>query len=157
MFKLSILLYSIVYNFLMTFKNGIVKLNLTDYINKTSIMNFIFIKHIIKSLLYISIFIILYIVNKNYFKAVKYIRPNLKLLLAIGFVALLEILTAFPFYEAFKKFKLSYFIPVSIIVYTLFNSLLSHYILKESFSYKVILGSLIAVFGLYLILSNGSD
>ena len=157
MFKIEILFYSILHSLLLTGKNGITKKYLNDYISNTSILNFIFIKHIIKTILYLSILAGLYLFNKYYLRTINYSKPSKSIIIFVIIVGLLEILTAFPFYEAFKRFKLSYFIPASIIIYTLMNTLLSHYILKEKFSYKVILGTFISIIGIYILLTNGSD
>lgn len=142
-------------------KHGLSKASLSEYANKTSVINMVFIKHIVKTLLYIGLIIIL--TNESVGKSFKQLgnmitdtvnlkfNNNMKILIAITLVAFVEIAYSFPYYTGIRKFNLSTFILMITICITVFNMIIGKMFFKENFTIKKLIGIAICVIGITLI------
>jgi drug/metabolite transporter (DMT)-like permease len=142
-------------------KHGLSKATLSEYANKTSVINMVFVKHIIKTLLYV--FLIIIFTNESLGKSFKQLgnmvtdtinlkfNENMKILIAITLVAFVEIAYSFPYYTGIRKFNLSTFILMITICITVFNMVIGKMFFKENFTVKKLIGIAICIIGITLI------
>lgn len=157
--SLSIILASLTSLF-QSAKYGTTKYLLTDYSNTTSILNMVFIKHIIKSLLYIII--ILFLSNENMYNIINNLNTlvvnsfnnnnkSLSILIGLTLVACFEISLIYPYYHGLRLFNLNSYI-LMITVFTIFFNIIFGYIyLNEKFNTFKIIGIIICIIGIILI------
>jgi multidrug transporter EmrE-like cation transporter len=142
-------------------KHGISKAILSEYASKTSVINMLFVKHIVKTILYIVLIIIL--TNESLQNSFTQLgnmvtdttnlkfNDNMKILLAIVLVAFVEIAYSFPYYTGIKKFELSTFILMITICTVIFNIIIGKIFFNEKFTSKKIMGIITCIIGISLI------
>lgn len=142
-------------------KHGISKATLSEYANKTSVINMVFIKHLVKTLLYISLIIIL--TNESLGKSFNQLgnmitdtinlkfNENMKILIAIILVAFVEIAYSFPYYTGIRQFELSTFVLMITVCVLLFNIIIGRMFFDEKFTVKKIIGIVTSLVGITLI------
>lgn len=144
-------------------KNFFIKSYLLDYIESTSLLSFLYGKHMIKSIIYFVLFLFNPQTRTDFLVNIKnilldYRNPtNIAIIISIIVLAILEIGTAFPTYFGLSKAKLSSFISASTIMVIIANVLLGFIVFKEEIKVQVIIGLLFAIIGLYLILNSNGD
>jgi multidrug transporter EmrE-like cation transporter len=142
-------------------KHGISKAVLSEYANKTSVVNMLFMKHMIKTFFYILLVILLTNESlQNSFTNISNIvtdtfnlkyNENMKIFIAIALVAFVEIAYSFPYYTGIRKFELSTFILMITIFTVIFNMLLGKMFFDEKFTIKKIMGIIVCIIGITLI------
>ena len=163
MVNLDLIKHTFSFSGLSVAKNFFTKSYLLDYIGSTSLLSFLYTKHLIKSGLYFILFLInpqsrtdFFINFKNVF--LNYKNPaNIAVIVATLFLAFIEIGQAYPTYFGLSKAKLSSFIAASTIMAIIANVLLGFIVFKEIIKPQVILGLVISIVGLYLILNSNGD
>lgn len=144
-------------------KHSASKALLTNYAKSTSILNMIFMKHMVKTILYILI--ILFLSNEKIGKSLNNLinlvkdRKNSKssnILLGLVLVASFEIAFAFPYYTGLRMFDLSSYV-LMITIFTILFNIFSGYInFNETFNMQKIFGIALCIVGIIFIkLSNG--
>ena len=144
-------------------KNFFTKSYLLDYIGSTSLLSFLYTKHLIKFGIYFVLFLInpqtrtdFFINFKNIF--LDYSNPtNIAIIISTIILAFLEIGQAFPTYFGLSKAKLSSFIAASTIMAIIANVLLGFLVFKEILKTQVIIGLILSIVGIYLILNSNGD
>ena len=142
-------------------KHGVSKAILSEYANKTSVINMLFMKHLLKLLFYIILVILLTNESlQNSFTNIgnilsdtvnlKY-NENMKIFIAIVLVAFVEIAYSFPYYNGIRKFELSTFILMITIFTVTFNMILGRMFFDEQFTSKKIIGIIVCIVGITLI------
>lgn len=142
-------------------KHGISKAVLSEYADDTTVINMLFIKHIIKTVLYITVVVLL--TNESLQNSFSNLgnmitdtinlkfNNNMKILIAIILVAFVEIAYSFPYYTGIRKFELSTFILMITIFTVIFNMILGKMFFDEKFTNKKIIGIVICIIGITLI------
>ena len=144
-------------------KNFFTKAYLLDYIGSTSLLSFLYTKHIIKSGLYFLLFLMNPQSRTDFFENFKnifldYSKPtNIAIIISTIVLAVLEIGQAFPTYFGLSKAKLSSFIAASTIMAIIANVILGFIVFKEQLKTQVIIGLVLSIAGLYLILNSNGD
>lgn len=144
-------------------KNFFTKSYLLDYINSTSLLSFLYTKHLVKSGIYFVLFLINPQSRTDFFNNFKNIfldysnLTNVAIIISTIVLAILEIGQAFPTYFGLSKAKLSSFIAASTVMAIIANVLLGFIIFKEEIKLQVIIGLLLSITGLYLILNSNGD
>ena len=144
-------------------KNFFTKSYLLDYITSTSLLSFLYTKHLIKTGLYFILFLFVSGTREKFFYEFKntffnYKDPNtIKIIIATIVLAVLEIGQAYPTYFGLSKAKLSSFIASSTIMAIIANVLLGFIVFREEVKVQVIIGLLLSIVGLYLILKSNGD
>tara|TARA_Y100000389_G_C17385266_1_gene476648 strand:+ start:559 stop:1053 length:495 start_codon:yes stop_codon:yes gene_type:complete len=163
MVNLDLIKHTFTFSGLSVVKNFFTKSYLLDYISSTSLLSFLYTKHLVKSVLYFILFLFTpqtrndFIVNfKNVF--LDYSNPtNITIIISTIVLAILEIGQAFPTYFGLSKAKLSSFIASSTIMAIIANVLLGFIVFKEVIKTQVIIGLVLSITGLYLILNSNGD
>ena len=138
-------------------KNIITKSHFLDFIKNTSTTNssmfFMFYKHFFKSIVYIIISIIAYILFKdNYLQKYKKAfndYPNI--LKYIIIFSALEILLGFMFYKSLLHNNLNKFVIYVVISAIVFNGLISYFIYNEKLTPQLIFGYIICILGIAIV------
>jgi multidrug transporter EmrE-like cation transporter len=142
-------------------KHGISKATLSEYANKTSVINMVFIKHLIKTLLYIGLIIIL--ANETLGKSFNQLgnmvtdtinlkfNENMKIFIAIILVGFVEIAYSFPYYTGIRQFELSTFVLMITVCVLLFNIIIGRMFFDEKFTVKKVIGIATCLVGITLI------
>lgn len=144
-------------------KNFFTKSYLLDYINSTSLLSFLYTKHLVKSGIYFVLFLINPQSRTDFFNNFKNIfldysnLTNIAIIISTIVLAVLEISQAFPTYFGLSKAKLSSFIAASTIMAIIANVLLGFVVFKEEIKLQVIIGLSLSIIGLYLILNSNGD
>jgi len=163
MVNYSLILYTLSFSVLSVFRNLCTKLYLLDFINNTSILSFLYIKHLIKFVLYLILFLLIPISQTEFFNSLKSTYFNYKdinaskIILATLIVGIIEIIIAFPLYLGLTTNKLSTFISSSTIATIIFNVILGIVVFNEAVTRQFIFGLCFSIIGLYLILNSNGD
>lgn len=160
------LFYALIASGFSSIKFGLSKTTLIPYANNISLINMIFIKHIIKTLFYV---IFAYILSKSNFKIItselsKLLLETRKgilglemnnyfsLFIIICLVSVIEILYSFPFYTGLKKFKLSTFTISTTILSIILNLALGIFFFNESICFSQYVGVILCIIGVSLMI-----
>ena len=163
MVNLDLIKHTFSFSGLSVAKNFFTKSYLLDYIGSTSLLSFLYTKHLIKSALYFILFLTISGTREKFFQEFQTTFFNfkdkdaIKIIVATLALALIEVGQAFPTYFGLSKAKLSSFIAASTIMAIIANVLLGFIVFKENIKPQVILGLVISIVGLYLILNSNGD
>lgn len=163
MVNYNLILHTLSYSGLSVFKNFFTKSYLLDFINNTSILSFLYTKHLIKFIIYLILFLVIPASQTHFFNSLKTTFFNykdinaVKVILATIILGIIEIGLAFPVYLGLSTSKLSSFISSSTIATIIFNVILGVVVFKEVVTLQFIVGLCISIIGLYLILNSNGD
>lgn len=163
MVNFDLIKHTISFSGLSVAKNFFTKSYLLDYINSTSLLSFLYTKHLVKSGIYFVLFLINPQSRTDFFVNFKNIfldysnLTNIAIIISTIVLAVLEIGQAFPTYFGLSKAKLSSFIAASTIMAIIANVLLGFVVFKEEIKLQVIIGLSLSIIGLYLILNSNGD
>lgn len=138
-------------------KNIITKSYFLEFIKNTSTNNssmfFMFYKHFFKSIIYIIISIIAYILFKdNYLqKYKKAFKDYPNILKYIIIFSILEILLGFMFYKSLLHNNLNKFVIYVVITAIIFNGIISYFIYNEKITSQLIFGYIICILGVAIV------
>ena len=163
MVNLDLIKHTFSFSGLSVAKNFFTKAYLLDYIGSTSLLSFLYTKHLVKSALYFILFLFTPQSRMDFFVNFKNVflnynnSANIAIIISTIVLAILEIGQAFPTYFGLSKAKLSSFIASSTIMAIIANVLLGFAVFKEEIKTQVIIGLVLSITGLYLILNSNGD
>ena len=164
MFNLELLSNASLFSLLNVVKTVLTKSYIISYISKTSLINVLFIKHLLKTLIYILLILFIpnmYSLIKNELHTKMFNlfdNNNWKIIGILLLVGLIEIGFTVPFYSGIKNYNLSSYIALITILYIIFNTIISIIIYKENVKKEVIGGIIVSLIGISIILKyNGNN
>ena len=160
------LFYALLASGFSAIKYGLSKTTLIPYADDITLLNMIFIKHIIKTLFYL---IFIYIISKSNFKIVSSELSKLlsetkngvlglkmnkyfKLFIIICLVSIIEIVYSFPFYTGLKKVKLSTFVISTTILGIILNLTLGVTFFNETIYFTQFAGVILCIIGVTMMI-----
>jgi drug/metabolite transporter (DMT)-like permease len=158
---MSQLFYSVLTSAFESTKHGISKATLTKYATSTTVMNMIFIKHIVKTFFYIIV--ILLLKNESLSRSFNELgvmmkdtvnlklNTNMVIFIGIAIAGLMEVVYSFPYYIGIEKYSLGTFVIMITIFTVIFNTTIGRLFFNETITVKKIIGIILSVTGIGLI------